>query len=315
MRNLVQLEVDATNIAGARERFQNLIAHIVRFKHKKSMEILAGRGDWGIDVLHGTLTTGSCLVWQAKYFIRGVNAHERNDIEESFQQLIEKSAEKGFTVNGWTLCIPCLLTTDSIVWWETWKKQIDNQFKITIDLMQLTDIEEFFMAPETRFIMRAFNLDERPYEKMGERHIVTLSNEEAVGYDGSLFIKKLIAAGIIETMAARHQFFNAEIMHREIIDKGDPEEIDELNRLEKKIWSMWEFRFNRALKSNDPETETMKVCFDLQKAIEKLDKGTLDAPVTLASLVHKLGVMHQLANVCRVGWTPNFHELDIGGST
>jgi hypothetical protein len=309
MRNLVQLEIDAGGVAGARERFQNLVAHIVRFKHKKAVEVLAGSGDWGIDVLHGTLTTGSCLVWQAKYFMDGIRISERSQIDQSFQQLVKKSKEKSFRVDGWELCVPCILSTDAIAWWEKWNKKNTADTGIAIGLMCLTDIEEFLMIPQARYILRAFNLDERPDENVGERHVVNLPDGKAAEYDSSLFIRKLIAAGIVENMAAREQFFNAEIMHREIHDKGDPDEIEELDRLEKKIWSMWEPRFNAAIKSDNPERETRKVCFDLQLAIERMDKGTLDSPMVLASLVHKLGVMHQLADVCKVGWSPNFHEI------
>ena len=61
--------------------------------------------------------------------------------------------------------------------------------------------------------------------EVGERAIQSLPEEKAIAYDKSVFIKKLLVAGITETMAARHQFFNAEIMYREIHDKGDPEEI------------------------------------------------------------------------------------------
>jgi hypothetical protein len=175
--------------------------------------------------------------------------------------------------------------------------------------MCLTDIEEILMSPQARHILRAFNLDDRPNEKLGERAIQNLTEEKAIAYDNSVFIKKLLFAGITETMAARHQFFNAEIMYREIHDKGDTDEIKELDNLSQKIWAIWWPRFRKAMDSNDPVTETKKVCYDMHLAIEQLDKGALDSPLILASIVHKLGVMHQLSDGCKIGWSPNFKEI------
>ena len=309
MRSLRQLEIDNGGVAGAREKFQNLIAHIVRLKHKYAVEVLAGSGDWGIDVLHGTLSSGSCLVWQAKYFMDGIRTSERRQIEESFEQLCTKSKEKGFTVNGWELCVPCNLSTDAIRWWEKWKKEKIEKAGIGVALMCLTDIEEILMSPQARQILRTFNLDDRPNERLGERDIKGLPEEKAIAYDKSVFIKKLLAAGITETMAARHQFFNAEIMYREIHDKGDPEEITEYQNIAQKIWTIWWPRFERAMGGSDPVAETKKVCFDMHLAIEQMDKGTLDSPLILASIVHKLGVMHQLSDDCKIGWSPNFKEI------
>jgi hypothetical protein len=223
--------------------------------------------------------------------------------------LTNKSKEKAFTVNGWKLCVPCNLSVDAIRWWEKWKKVKTERTGIAISLMCLTDIEQILMSPQARQILRTFNLDDRPNERFEERAIQSLPEEKAIAYDKSVFIKKLLVAGITETMAARHQFFNAEIMYREIHDKGDPEEITEYENLAQKIWTIWWPRFQKAIGSNNPVAETKQVCFDMHLAIEQMDKGTLDSPLILASIVHKLGVMHQLSDDCKLGWSPNFEEI------
>ena len=77
MINFRQLEINTGSEEGARSQFQKLIAQIVKLKHNDAKEIRAAPGDWGIDVYIGTLTSGSCLVWQAKYFMNGIGDSQK----------------------------------------------------------------------------------------------------------------------------------------------------------------------------------------------------------------------------------------------
>ncbi|GAG51880.1 unnamed protein product, partial [marine sediment metagenome] len=131
-------------------------------------------------------------------------------------------------------------------------------------------------------------------------------------YEKSMFIKKLIVAGIQETIAAKTQFFNAELLKSEIHDKGDDGELDELVSLYEKIRSMWESRFNEALNSKNPKREVPKVYSKMLQEIENTDKKTLVSSRIMASFVHKQGFMQQLSDLCEIGWTPDFRTLDEG---
>lgn len=143
---------------------------------------------------------------------------------------------------------------------------------------------------------------------MKERDIQQLPDEKL--YEKSMFIKKLIVAGIQETIAARTQFFNAELLKSEIHDKGDDNELNELLSLYEKIRSMWESRFNEALNSENPEREVPKVYSKMLQTIENTDKETLYSPKLMASFLHKQGFMQQLADRCKIGWTQDFRTLD-----
>jgi hypothetical protein len=315
MLNLRQLEIDAGNIDGARASFQKLIVHLVKLKHRNAIEVLPAPGDWGIDALVGTLTSGTCFVWQAKYFMDGIRAPQKRQIGDSFETLLKKSNEKHFKVDAWQLCVPCALSPQAIGWWEKWKKEKAAKTDIKIDLMCISDIEQILMTPEAQDIRHQFNLGPKTVQSVvsqtpGERVILNLPVDKSSEYESSLFIRKLVLAGITENMSARCQFFNAELIQKEIHDKGDEEEMGELISLYGKIHSMWETRFIQALQKSDPETETRKVYSDMLKSIEEMDKGSLYSPRMLASFVHKQGFMQQLADACKIGWTPDFRTLD-----
>jgi hypothetical protein len=309
MINLRALEFPAGE-EGARKLFQSLIADLIALKNKNAKEIRPSPGDWGIDVLVGDFTSGSTLIWQSKYFPTGIGKSQRDQIEDSFKTLVGKSKEKGFKVDGWCLCLPCDLSAEETLWWEGWSHKKNAETGITIQLMHHLDIEQLLLAQEATSIRQSYKLENDSTQSYRERVIQELPEEKASEYENSLFIKKLVLAGITENMSARSQFFNAELVQREIHDKGDELEITELKGLYEKIHSMWESRFNEALQSNDPKTETKRVYTDMLRSIEQTDKGILNSPRIAASFLHKQGFMQQLADVCKVGWTPDFHILD-----
>jgi hypothetical protein len=312
MINLRQLEVDSGSVEGARSLFQKLILHLVKLKHKTAQDVRPCPGDWGIDVLVGQLTSGTCLIWQVKYFMDGIDDGQKTQIKDSFKQLIEKAQKEKFKVDVWYLCVPCVLSNKEIKWWETWGAEKTAETNIPIKLIALADIEQILMTPEAEGIRTQFNLGNHQVgvRTTVERAIKEMPDGKASQYENSLFIRKLVLAGITENMSARSQFFNAELVQKEIHDKGDLEELKELTGLYEKIHSMWETRFNEALLSQNPEMETKKVYAEMLKSIEQTDKGILSSPKILATFFHKQGFMQQLANICKVGWTPDYRSLD-----
>jgi hypothetical protein len=308
MINLRRLEIDSGE-EGARYKFERLIGRLVKLKYPTAQEIRPNPGDWGIDVFVGKLTSGNCLVWQAKYFPKGINDSQKNQVESSFSQIVGKSKEKGFKVKAWDLCIPSTLSGPENIWWEKWVKQKNKETGITVKLMSSLDITSLLQTADAAAICTEFNLKDNFQVMKEEKPIVPLPLEIASEYEHSLFILKLLAAGIQENMSARNQFFNAEIVSKEIHDKKDELEIAELNSLYEKIHSMWEARFVGALQSNNPTFETRKVYSDMLKSIEQ-DKELLYCHRLPISFFHKQGLMQQMANICRIGWTPDFRNID-----
>lgn len=319
MMNLRQLEIEAGNIEGARQLFQELIAQIVKVRHRSAKNIRPAPGDWGIDVLVGKLTSGTCMIWQAKYFINGIGKTQKNEIRRSFIQVVKKSKEFGFKIDVWTLCVPCSLSTKENRWWENWQKKNMRETGVKIELMHELDIKKMLLTPEAEHIRLGFFGNQPSMLKyylqsirgLDEREIQKLPHQSL--YENSMFIRKLIIAGIRETLSAKTQFFNAELLKSEIHDKGDQNELNELDALYEKIRSMWETRFNRASNSETPEKDVPGVYPEILQAIEERDKGVLNSPRIMASFVHKQGFMQQLADLCEIGWTPGFRNLDKGG--
>jgi hypothetical protein len=308
MIDLRQLEINAGSKEGARPLFQKLVLHLVKLKHKNARDIRPAPGDWGIDVLLGELTSGPCLIWQVKYFPDGIDDAQKQEIRKSFRQVYDKSVSEKFKVNIWYLCVPCILSTKETQWWEKWQKEQSEQTGITIELMCNSDIEGLLMAPEAAGIRVQFKLGDEKLE-ISERMIEEVPIEKNIEYESSFFIQKLNIAGIDDGDLARKQFFNAEIIKKEINGRGDPEETKQLQNLYSKIQSMWNTRFLAAMISSNPEIETRKVYTEMLFAIEKMDKDQLISPKLQATFVHKQGFMQQLADVCTIGWSPDFRKF------
>ncbi len=316
--NIRQLEIRAGCEEGARILFEKLIAHLMKIQYKDAKRIQSARGDWGIDVIRGELSSGTCMIWQAKYFINGIGDSQKKQIRDSFKQVVKKSQEHEFKMDVWTLCVPCSLSPEETKWWESWSKKKSKEANIKIELMDEIEIEAVLMTSDAEDIRLGFfgdvpfilNCYLQSIKGMRERDIQQLPDKKL--YEKSMFIKKLIVAGIQETIGAKTQFFNAELLKSEIHDKGDDDESNELVSLYEKIRSMWESRFNEALNSENPEREVPKVYSKMLQAIESTDKEILISSKIMASFVHKQGFMQQLADLCEIGWTPDFRTLDEG---
>jgi len=296
---------------GARVLFQRMIASLIRIKFKDAREIRPCPGDWGIDVIVGELT-GVSMVWQAKYFIDGVGDVQKKQIRGSFKTLMTKAEENTFTLELWTLCLPCNLSTDETKWWEGWKKKNEKKYNVKIKLMDETAIRSELETPDAQHIARHYfgpdtsiirkvleELKEQP-----ERALECLPDQ--VMYEEALFIKKLKAGGASEIYSAKTAFFNAELLTQEVFDKGDSVEINSIQNLKLKLRSMWETRFNKL--STDKSSKFKNLYPGLMKDIEQQDTASLRSPEISATFLHKQGMVHQMANKCQVGWAKNFRD-------
>lgn len=309
MIDLGRLEIGAGK-AGARDKFERLIARLIKLQFSDPQEIKPNPGDWGIDVYVGQFTSGNITVWQSKYFPDGVDDSQKAQIRDSFNQILAKSKEKGFVVKAWILCIPSPVDGDSKIWWEKWSKEKQKATGISVRKLERLDIVTMLQTPEAYPLCIEFGLaDERELVRE-ERAIEPLPLKESAEYDHSLFILKLLAAGITETDSAKKQFFNAEVVSKEIKDKKDKREIAELNNLYEKIHSLWETRFIEASQSREVETEIRKVYPLMLKAIEEKNNELLNCRRLPISFFHKKGMMQQLANICTIGWTTDYKNLD-----
>lgn len=313
MINVRLLETPA-GMQGARGLWQQLITQLVILQYgDDARSITPAQGDWGIDVIVGRLTSGSCTIWQAKYYPEVIGNTQKDDIIESFETLIAKSVEKGFTVNTWFLCIPTTFTARMELWWDKWRAEQMAATGIQMGLWHKDYIEKLLIDPKAKHICVAFGLEGTSVPLMvNERVIVPIPPTKNQEYENALFIKKLTHAGITDNSSARSQFFNAEILREEVRARGDVTEQAELDGTYEKILAYWENLFNQAKYSSDPISETRKVYFKMNDLLAQLDKADLNCPKTAATSFHKKGLMHQLAELCRLGWTPDYKSLSEG---
>ena len=210
MINIRQLEIRAGTEEGARTLFEKLIVHLMKVRYKDAKLIRSARGDWGIDAISGELSSGTCIIWQAKYFINGINDSQKEQIRDSFKQVLKKSKEKGFKINTWYLCIPCSLSPEETKWWESWHKKKTKETNIRIGLIDETEIEARLMTSDAEHIRLGFfgdvpsmvNYYLQSIRGMKERDIQQLPDEKL--YEKSMFIKNSWLQGYKKLLQQEH---------------------------------------------------------------------------------------------------------------
>lgn len=296
---------------GAREKFERLIAQLVRLQFQTARKIEAKPGDWGLDVVVGDID-GVISVWQSKFFIDGVGDSQKTQIRDSFKQVVVQAKERGFSVDVWTLCIPVDLDAEALKWWTAWKRKKTREAGVRIELWDRTELEGLLLSPDAQAIRAAyFPLSGRVAATVATPPRVLEVPGDAV-YDGMLFIAQLEAAQIFEHGSAKQQFFNAEVLAREVTDKKVPEHVQALEAERADILSIWEDRYNRACgEPDDGEGLLPELHPEVMSAIEQRhNSGRVE--VLPMHLVHRKGAMHQVVQGQRAGWVRDFRAVSEG---
>ncbi len=290
---------------GARETFERLIAQLVRVQYRSVRKVEANPGDWGLDVVVGEID-GVMSVWQAKFFIDGVGEVQHAQIRDSFTQVVTQAKERGFSVNVWTLCIPVDLDAASLTWWTGWKRRQQRATGVRIELWDRTELEGLLLAPDAAEIRSAAFPTGAPSAGVAAP---VLELPDGTEYDDMLFIKQLTAAQIREHGSAKQQFFNAEVLSREVADKQVEEHIQALKAERADLLSIWEDRYNRSCGEPDVGDGLLPALHpDVMEAIERRHDGAR-VEVLPMHLVHRKGAMHQVVEGGRAGWVRDFRSV------
>jgi hypothetical protein len=293
---------------GARETFERLIAQLVRLQHRTVRKVEANPGDWGLDVIVGELDE-VMSVWQSKFFIDGVGDAQHAQIRESFAQVVKQAGERGFTVDVWTLCIPVDLDAASLKWWTGWKTRKSRDTGVRIELWDRTELEHLLLSLDAADLRAAYFPGQAPGAPAVAGPLPVHELPQDVTYDDMLFIKQLEAARILEHESAKQQFFNAEVLSREVADKRVAEHVHALEAERADSLSMWEDRYNRACSELDDGDDLLPTLHpDVMAAIEQRhNSGRVEAlPM---HLVHRKGAMHQVVEGRRAGWVRDFRSV------
>jgi hypothetical protein len=289
---------------GARERFERLIVAIAFVKHR-AMSVAAKPGDWGIDAFAGQLD-GVIAIWQAKYFIEGVGENQVKQIRSSFKSALKAAEEHDHEIGAWTLCIPVDLDPETLVWWEGWKRRQEKQTGVVIDLWARTQLEALLLKPDCLHLARFF-FPGSTGGGMPTASPETLALPGDHDYDEALFVKQLEASEIVETQAAKQQFFNYEALARDVADKGDESEKNSLTTVEAEVRAIWETEFGAA--DHDPDTGVDKKI--VAKVMAEIRANHASSPMTLPPMgfVHHMGTMHRVVENGDAGWVAHFRAI------
>jgi hypothetical protein len=110
----------------------------------------------------------------------------------------------------------------------------------------------------------------------------------------------------VEVSASKHQFFNAEVMAREIVDKGVPSEIAALSHADAAVHGLWEDHFNDACQTHEGARLP-----GLQRSVMgeiRAQHGALGAGLP-GGAVHTSGLMHRVVDDRRAGWVRHWRQV------
>jgi hypothetical protein len=289
---------------GAREKFERLVTAIAHVKHQ-AMGVAARAGDWGIDAFFGELD-GMIAIWQAKYFMEGVDDAQKKQIRDSFKSALKAAKDHDHEVAMWTLCLPIDLDPNALAWWQGWKRRQERDHQVVIDLWPRTKLEGLLLTPECIHLARHFFPGSVGLTAPGKSpEILPLPDDH--GYDEALFVKQLEAAEIVETESAKRQFFNYEALTRDVADKGDATEKNNLTTVEAEVHAIWETGFGAA--HHDPKTGIDSNLVGNVMAEIKASHEASPPSLPPMSFIHRMGTMHRVVENGDAGWVSHFRKI------
>jgi hypothetical protein len=247
---------------------------------------------------------GVVTVWQSKYFMPEVDKSHQQQIRESFDSIIKNATKEGFTLAQWILCVPSSMDGPTTKWWDTWKRKKEREFGIVIELWDETGLRSLLISPDAEAVRRHYY--EPAQLARPASAVVGLGDEDADRLETALFVRQLREAGHVEVTSSKQQFFNAELMAREIVDKGVPAEVAALSSADATIHGLWEDHFNEAC-----QTQQDGRLPGLHKAVMseiRAQHATLGAGLP-SSPVHSCGLIHRVVDNRRAGWVRHWRQV------
>ena len=304
--NFAAHQFRAGNMAGARDDFEQMLAMLISAIYPGARAIAANPGDWGIDVLLGELS-GLVIIWQSKYFWPAVTRSSQAQIRESFDSALAAAERNGYRVRRWVLCVPASMDPDTARWWDRWRARRQRDTGVLIDLWHETTLREMLVRPDAAHVRRHYYdpYDPQPVQR-ARPALSEVDPEASTGFERALFVRQLRAAGHAEVESAKREFFNADLLAREIQDKGVRAEVDALGEADGVVHGIWEARFNAVSQAYQAEP----LLPGLHAAVmgEIRESGAFPAALNAGS-VHHCGLMHRVVQDRRAGWVRHWRQI------
>ena len=145
-------------VAGAREKFEDMVSQLIHVERPDSQRIRIFVGDGGLDSFEGELSDPAGInVYQVKYFSDRLEDSQKQQVRSSFATVRDS---KKFKVKSWTLCLPIDLSINETEWFEGWSaKQANSGIEIRKPWGSL-HIEGLLLQEKNRTIRESFFREE-----------------------------------------------------------------------------------------------------------------------------------------------------------
>lgn len=294
-------------VEGARTVFEDACSKVLKKKHPAlAFQVEPNPGDEGIDVFVGDFTE-LIEVYQCKFFITVIGDSQKSQIRSSFKTAVESTKYK---MKKWVLCLPITLNIDEQGWWSKWKTEKEKEENLVIELWDSGDLLS---------LMRDYKVDEEVFDLDMQRQIreiheqliekkkvitQVLSPPADIDYSESVFIAKLKSAKIEDHLEHyEKQFYNAEILEKETYSKGIRSEENEIESLKSLVHDLWLTQYLQYKKTENGNDLLGKVSQRIEDENDSKLKTILNA-----NLLAKKGMLHQLANDCKLGWVDEYKK-------
>ena len=300
--NFAAHQIRAGNMHGARDDFEQMLAMLLAAIYPGARAISANPGDWGIDILLGELS-GLVVIWQSKYFWPIVTRGHQAQIRESFDSAIAAAARNGYRLTQWVLCVPASMDAPTAQWWDNWKARRQRETGVQIELWHENVLRNLLIKPDCAHVRRHFY---DPYVQAAVPAQRTLREAPEDLLDNALFVRQLRAAGHVEVGAAKREFFNADLMVRDVRDKRVPGEVEALDEADGVVHGIWEAGFNRHVTIN-PDILLLPGLH--AEVMHDIRESSAFPQLLGATAVHKCGLLHLVVEQRRAGWIRGWREV------
>jgi hypothetical protein len=192
-------------------------------------------------------------------------------------------------------------------WWDRWKKEKEKEYGLVIQLLDEAGLIRALHTPEGDPVRRAYYepFTPPPQDRVHEqlRLVLDVDEEQAAELDSALFVRQLMAAGQVELASAKQQFFNADLVAREIAHKAVPSEVAALSSADATLHGLWEMHFNECC-AKDTVRELHGNVWR-----EVLNKHSSLPKVLRLELVHAWGLVHRLVDNRKAGWVKEWRKI------
>jgi len=293
--------------AGARERFEDFVVATVKVILPSARPIRANPGDWGIDAYVGSLAHGQVAVWQSKFFLLAFGDPQKAEIRDSYTRALAAAAKEEYDLVEWTLCIPNNLDGPSQKWWDIWSTKSAKDDGVRMELWNLAEFQTLMAKPDAADVRLEYFPHLAPVHQPQPPPIAPVPIDAQL--DQLLFVRQLKEAGHTELDSAKEQFYNAELVARDLADKGEVPRLVAFNGLRADLRSTWEDRFNHHTAITLPAERLLSGLHpDVMERIDRAHDSAPREPFPLTK-THRKGALQQVVEAGDAGWVRDFRDV------